>query len=604
MIKVKELSKEHKNFGFKLFLSYITFALLLISSITIIHVYLSGDLKLHKFEKEVTLQSGEKKKEFDSFFKKRSDSILAIAKNEYFLEYTKDGSYNYYIDLLFLTLMEANKDYMQMRFIDKNGMEKLRFEREKKSKEPYKTFRLQDKSNRYYFKNASLTDNNSVWFSTIDLNIEHGVVEKPNKSVVRVATPIYIENKFKGILIINIFMKELFESISKSTIYDIYITDSAGYYLKHKNPKYNWSLHNTKHRLDHDFNDTFVNEIQKDNIEGRVLSNNMYVQPLLLGEQRFNMLLVETDKSLKEVKDSNNKMIIAILIFSFLMSVIFSIIFSNPLKRMYAIVVTQAEKLHDLATNLDKKVQLESLKNAKKDRLLQNQSKLAELGDMIGNIAHQWRHPLTRLSLILQNLKAFQNKGKLNDQLLIESLESSLYQIEFMSNTIDNFKDFYKKDTNKKEFLVVDAIDSILQIIGPMLEHNNINIRIFDEENTKIYGNKNEFSQVLMNLIINSKDAFDDKIVENPEIKINIEKTKKEIKIKIIDNAGGINIDIINHIFDPYFTTKESKGTGIGLYLSKAIIEDKMKGKLLVSNNEEGAVFSICLNSLEEKEDL
>ena len=98
MIEVSKLSKEHKNFGFKLFLSYITFTLLLISSITVIHIYLSDDLKLHKFEREVTLQSNEKKKEFDSFFKKRGDAILAISRNEYFQRYVKDGSYNYYID--------------------------------------------------------------------------------------------------------------------------------------------------------------------------------------------------------------------------------------------------------------------------------------------------------------------------------------------------------------------------------------------------------------------------------------------------------------------------------------------------------------------------
>jgi len=597
MIEVKKLSKEHKKFGIKLFFSYITFALLLVSSITIIHIYLSDDLALHKFEREVTLQSSEKKKEFDSFFKKRRDGILAIARNEYFLQYTNEGTYNYYIDLLFLTIMEANKEYMQMRFIDKNGFEKLRFEREKNSQEPYKRLKLQDKSNRYYFQNAKLTKNGEVWFSPIDLNIEHEKIEKPNKSVVRVATPIYTNNNFQGILIINIFTKDLFESITKSTIYDIYITDNAGYYMRHKNKAYNWSLYNSKHRLDHDFEDEIVYEIQKDNLNARVLTNNIFVQPLSLENQRFNMILVETDKSIKEIADNNNKMIIAILIFSFFMAIIFSIIFSNPLKRMYAIVVSQAEKLHDLAINLDKKVRIETLKNAKKDRLLQNQSKLAELGDMIGNIAHQWRHPLTRLSLTLQNLKAFQAKGKLGDKLLNESLDNSLHQIEFMSNTIDNFKDFYKKDTNKKDFLIIEAIESILKIIGPTLEHNNIEIIITDENNLSIFGNKNEFSQVLMNLIVNAKDAFEDKNIAFPKIEINIQKIEKRIKIEIIDNAGGIEKNIILNIFDPYFTTKDSKGTGIGLYLSKAIIEDKMKGKLSVENKDNGAVFTIYLES-------
>lgn len=171
------------------------------------------------------------------------------------------------------------------------------------------------------------------------------------------------------------------------------------------------------------------------------------------------------------------------------------------------------------------------MKNAKKDRLLQNQGKLAELGDMIGNIAHQWRHPLTRLSLTLQNLKAFQNKGKLNDKMLNDSLDTSIHHIEFMSNTIDNFKDFYKKDNEKKDFYIIEAIDSILKIIGPMLEHNNIDINIEDNQKVKLYGNKNEFSQVLMNLIVNAKDALEENDIENPIINLLIKKIKRVLEL-------------------------------------------------------------------------
>lgn len=595
MIEVEKLSKEHKSFGFKLFLSYMTFTILLISSITIIHIYLSDDLSLHKFEREVTLQSDEKKREFDSFFKKREDAILAIAKNEYFLRFVEDGSYKYYIDLLFLTIMEANKEYMQMRFIAKDGMEGLRFERAENSQEPYKRMKLQDKSSRYYFQSVSQLPMDKVWFSSLDLNIEHGKIQKPYKPVVRVGTPIYIKGEFSGILVINIFMKELFESITKSSIYDIYLVDSGGYYIRHKNRAYDWSIYDTKHTIEHDFEDKIVYEIQKNHKRGKVLSSDTYVQPLTLGNQDMNMILVETDKSLKEVENNNNKMIIAILIFSLFMSIIFSAIFSNPLKRMYEVVVSQSTKLRELASDLEKKVQIESLKNAKKDRLLQHQSKLAELGDMIGNIAHQWRHPLTRLSLTLQNLKAFQNKDRLTDKLLSDSLETSLYQIEFMSNTIDDFKNFYKNDKEKKNFYVYDAIESVLKIIGPMLEHKNIELNISDKQKVEIFGNKNEFSQVLMNLIVNAKDAFDDNGIKNPRIDIYIEKNKNEIKIIVKDNGTGIPKNIIDSIFDPYFTTKEEKGTGIGLYLSKAIIEEKMKGILRAENIKSGAKFTISL---------
>lgn len=597
MIEIEKLSQQQKNFGLKLFFSYITFTLLLITSITIIHIYLSDDLKLKKFDKEASLQSGEKKKEFNNFFLKRGDSVLAISRNEYFLKFIEDGSYNYYIDLLFLTMMEANKDYMQMRFIDANGMEKLRFERDKKSKEPFKTFKFQDKSNRYYYKEVKKLKKDQIWFSPIDLNIEHGKIEIPYKSVVRVATPIFINNKFKGILILNIFMKELFDSITKSSIYNIYLTDENGFFIKHINPKHNWSFYDSKHKIDMELEKSIVKEIYSENFKGRALLSNIYLQPLRLQNQRFNLIFIETDKSIKEVKANNNKMIIAILIFSFFMSILFSIIFSRPLKHMYEIVESQAIKLHDLATNLDKKVQVETLKNAKKDRLIQNQSKLAELGDMIGNIAHQWRHPLTRLSLNLQNLKAYHNKGKLSDELLKESIETSLFQIDFMSKTIDNFKDFYKKDKKKQHFSIQESYNSIINIIGPILDHSNINISIKDDVRVSIFGNKNEFSQVIMNLIINAKDALVENNVNNPIIKITVNKKETSINVTIEDNAGGIPETIISDIFNPYFTTKKEKGTGIGLYLSKAIIEDKFKGKISVKNSQKGAVFNIELKA-------
>ncbi len=597
MIEIEKLSKVNKHFGFKLFLSYITFTLLIIASITIIHIYFSEDLKLQKFEREVTLQSAEKKKEFDNFFKQRKNEVLAISKNEYFLSFVKNGSYNYYIDLLFVTLMEANKEYMQLRFIDKNGMEKLRFEREKNSHEPYKELRLQDKSNRYYFIEASKTLKNQVWFSPIDLNIEHGKLEKPFKAVVRVATPIYINDEFEGILIINIFAKQLFDSLAKSTLYDIYISDADGYYIKHKKQKYDWSFYKSKHKLENDFEKDIVDKILNNHEKSRILNSNIYVEPLSLYGQNFYMILLEKPQSIKEVKSNNNNMIITILIFSFFMSILFSIIFSSPLKKMYAVVVKQGDRLHELATSLEKRVEIETLKNAKKDRLLQNQSKLAELGDMIGNIAHQWRHPLTRLSLTLQNLKAFSKKGKLSEEFLNKSLDNSLYQIEFMSNTIDNFKDFYKKDTKKQKFFFSEAIESVLNIIGPTLEHKNIKIEIIDNNSIKLYGNKNEFSQVLMNLITNAKDAFAENFVSNPKISMEVFKSSSSIFIQVQDNAGGIPSNIIKKIFDPYFTTKKSKGTGVGLYLSKAIIEDKMNGKISVKNKNKGALFVIELRS-------
>ena len=595
MIELHKLSKQNRNFGFKLFFSYITFTALIIVSITIIHLHFSQEQKLHKFEREASLQAEEKRKQFENFFKKREDAIKALVKNEYFEKFISDGLYRYYIDLMFLTIMDANKEYMQIRFIGKDGYEKLRFNREDYGNEPYKSNLLQDKSNRYYFKDTAILDHNEVWISPLDLNIEHGVIQKPFKPVVRIATPIYIEDKFEGILIINLFMQQLIDSISKSSIYDVYLVDDGGYYIKHKEKDYDWSLYESKHSIDMDFSADIVYSMQKNYKNAAVFSDNIFLQTLLIGNQKINMIFVEKDKSLKQMNDNNNKMVITILIFATMISIVFSFLLSKPLKNMYEVVVSQSDKLHELATNLDRKVAIETMKNAKKDRLLQHQSKLAELGDMIGNIAHQWRHPLTRLSLTLQNLKAFKNKGKMSEKMLDDALENSIYQIEFMSNTIDNFKDFYKKDLKKSEFEIQESIDNVLKIIGSVLEHNNVQLEINNQDLLEIYGNKNEFSQVLMNLIINARDAFESNNISYPVIKVDVTSFKGKVRIDIEDNAGGIPNDIIDNIFDPYFTTKDEKGTGIGLYLSKAIIEDKMNGSIDVFNGEKGAVFTILV---------
>lgn len=593
MLEIDKLSQKHRTFGVKLFFSYIIFSILLIMTITLIHIYLSEDSSLQKFQREVSLQSSEKKMQFKEFFNTKKDALLAITNNEYFLENIENGAYRYYIDLLLLTIMEANKDYMQIRYIDVNGHEKIRFDREKYSKEPYKSNILQNKENRYYFKESSLLKKGEVWFSPIDLNIEYGEVQKPYTPVLRIATPIYIKNKFNGILIVNIFMQDLLNNITKSSLYDIYLIDEAGYYLKHTNSKYNWSIYDSKHSIDDDFLTEDVYKIQSNKEEILVLNKNTFLQKLHSNKQKISMLIVEKDESLEEISDNNNKMVITILIVALCISIIFTFLFTRTLKSIFEVVVKQSDKLHRLATTLDQKVKIQTLENAKKDRLLQNQSKLAELGDMIGNIAHQWRHPLTRLSLTIQNLKAFKKKNKMSDTMFDEAVENSLYQIEFMSTTIDNFKNFYKKDENKSTFLISDAVKSVLNIIGSVLEHSHINLEIKDDENLLITANKNEFSQVLMNLMINAKDAIDENKIQSPKIKISIFKNGDNINIQVKDNAGGVPLHIIHNIFNPYFTTKKEKGTGIGLYLSKAIIEDKMQGKLSVENIDEHAIFTI-----------
>lgn len=594
MISLEKLSQQSKIFGIKLFFSYIIFTILLISSITVVHLYFSEELKNTKFKREATEQAEEKKKIFYNFFEERKHSIEAISKNPYFISYAKNGTFQYFSELLFYTVMEESREYMQLRFIDKEGNEKLRYDRKGIAKAPFKTDELQNKADRYYFRESLALRAGKVWISSLDLNMEYGRIQKPFVPVVRIATPLYEYKNLEGVFVVNLFMEELLQRLTSSQVYDIYLVDKDGYFITHKNEKYSWSkFKDEKYTLKDEFGKKASLLILSAFKKREIYMNSFMVQPLDLDNQKLYLVMVEKESSIKEMQETNNFMIIAILFFSIAISIPFSMFFSKPIGNMYKVVLSQRARLKELADNLEKEVELESLKNAKKDRLLQHQSKLAELGDMIGNIAHQWRHPLTRLSLLLQNLKAYKNKGKMSDEVFNEALNNSLYQIDFMSTTIDNFKDFYRKDKEKTTFKVEDSLEGVLTIIGSVLEHTNIKVDIVDNDSLDIYGNKNEFSQVLMNLIINAKDAIVENKTQNPFIKIVISRHSKKTKIEIIDNAGGVNPTIIEDIFNPYFTTKDEKGTGIGLYLCKVIIEDEMKGKISVDNYEEGANFTI-----------
>jgi len=230
--------------------------------------------------------------------------------------------------------------------------------------------------------------------------------------------------------------------------------------------------------------------------------------------------------------------------------------------------------------------------NEKKEQeqMLIHQSRLASMGEMLANISHQWRQPLNRIASFIMNMQMHIMDHYQDDKYLPKKLEESQNQLEYMSNTIDDFTNFYKKDKQKEEFLVSLPIEDSCNIIESSLISNNIQLEINIIEDFRINSFKKELSQVLLNLMQNSKDALLSDNIETPCIKLIV----KNNAIFIEDNAKGIPEDIINHIFEPYFTTKENhKGTGLGLYMSKIIIEKNMHAKLTVKNEKEGALFII-----------
>ena len=233
-------------------------------------------------------------------------------------------------------------------------------------------------------------------------------------------------------------------------------------------------------------------------------------------------------------------------------------------------------------------------------QFLIQQSKLAEMGDMIAAIAHQWNEPLVELSALVQDIQTSYLLNELKDVDVKDFVNDSMVQIKYMSRTLNDFRNFLKPSTTKKLFSISKTLNEINEIIGKQVFYSNINMNFnYKNENEEllIYGYENEFKQVLLNLINNAKNKIikkEKELNKKYKIDVNIQRCKNYNTIEIIDNAGAIDENIINSIFQPYFTTKKD-GTGLGLYMAKVIIEDKMKGTINARNDGENVIFTIRL---------
>ncbi len=257
-------------------------------------------------------------------------------------------------------------------------------------------------------------------------------------------------------------------------------------------------------------------------------------------------------------------------------------------QELETLVAKRTKELYELNQNLEKLVEEKVKQIRVQEDMLIQQSKMATMGEMIGNIAHQWKQPLNILSIIISSIEfEYEHDGEINNQkLLTKHLPEIIKQIEFMSNTVDDFKNFFKPNKEKENFLIKKAIEDTYSIISSDLRQKSIDFSI-EGEDFNLFGYKNELKQVFLNILNNSKDAIFQNNTKEKFIKISLEKNK----ILIADSGGGIPQNVIENIFNPYFTTKK-EGSGIGLYMSKSIVEN-MNGEISVENKNNGAEFKI-----------
>ncbi|MGA1932104.1 sensor histidine kinase [Arcobacter sp. YIC-464] len=254
------------------------------------------------------------------------------------------------------------------------------------------------------------------------------------------------------------------------------------------------------------------------------------------------------------------------------------------------------EELQLEIQNLRKLLNEERRKNKIKDEVCIQQSKMAAMGEMIGNIAHQWRQPLMELSSVLMVLETkLELNGKVSNSELLDAIKKSDKLTKHMSSTIDDFRSFFSKEKQKVKFTISEQIKRVVNILSTTLSNKDIKVNIVIKSNPVILGFKNEYSQALINIITNAKDELINRKVKNGHIDVKVYEENGYCITEVVDNAGGIKEQYLNEIFKPFVTFEKKDGTGIGLFMTKLIVENNMSGKISVENINDGAKFKISL---------
>lgn len=329
------------------------------------------------------------------------------------------------------------------------------------------------------------------------------------------------------------------------------------------------------------FNYATIDEMQRDFVEAyKIVDGKKYQCPELMDEKGWvNHLLRNSDITHRvKIKKDGIEYIFEVLA----KNMLYKSCVSDSEYKEYNYTVVSLNDITDLVSEIEK--------NREKDYIIMRQSKFAALGEMIANITHQWKQPINSLGILIQDLEYECSTESVDKDVLKEIIQKEMAILQNMSKTIGDFTNFFNPNKKKSLFYISESIKDALFILEPSLKRSQIEIELNIKSDCKHYSYKNEIVHALLNIIQNAKDALEKR--ENKKIVIELECKESMAHIAIEDSGGGIKPDIMDKIFDSYFSTKED-GTGIGLYMTKMIIEDSLGGTVSVANTKNGAKFSI-----------
>ncbi len=319
--------------------------------------------------------------------------------------------------------------------------------------------------------------------------------------------------------------------------------------------------------------------------------NKLDVQASGLITYQYHLADIEKEKIAKEYGQTQLFVFLmtgAVLFISLFFTILMTKRFEGLLGNFSAIIEKRNEEYKKMQDTMEDRVN-KAVETARgRDQIMYQHARLASMGEMIGNIAHQWRQPLNALTLLIQSFETKSLSGKLDEVFIKKQVDEGMRLAVSMSDTIEDFRNFFSPSKEKESFALKTSIEDTLEMSSFFCNDENIDIHVHGKKDVKVYGYANEFSQVILNFINNARDNFKlKKMHHDKKIEIEIHKEEKAIVIFFRDNGGGIEPSIIDRVFEPYFTTKhKATGTGIGLFMSKQIIEVQMNGEVNAYNIE------------------